>query len=130
MKRISISLIVLTMLVFAGSVFAGNQPDKWQTFSENIVTALKSDNDGLKQSALQMIIRYPDKLWVHDATFDIYNIYRYHENEKMRQLALIALSKMNNQWFQQELRRELDQEKSPALRKQIRAILAEKDAAI
>jgi hypothetical protein len=97
--------------------------DEWNTFGDNLIQALRSDNDGLKASAMQMIIKHQGKLWVHEAAYDIYVIFREHENVKMRQMALVTLYKMQNDWFLASLEDELDRETSPAIRHQILAIM-------
>ena len=120
MKRLTVfSLVFVVALMFSNLSAA----DEWNTFSDNLVQALQSENDGLKASAMQLIIKHSDKVWVHDAAYQVYEIYRNHENAKMRQLALVTLYKMNNEWFIKELPDELEKETNPTIRHQILAIL-------
>jgi hypothetical protein len=118
-KLVFVSLVLTMMMVFSNA----SASDEWNTFSDNLIQALRSDNDGLKASAMQMIVKYQGKLWVHEAAYDIYVIFREHPNEKMRQLALVTLYKMQNQWFLGSLEDELARETSPAIRHQIVAIM-------
>jgi len=127
MNRLFMSSIFIMIIVFAMStlVVAGDVDTKWDKASRNMVEGLKYGNDGLKQSILQNIIRFGDSLDVNEAIFEIMRIYRNHENEGMRQLALIALHKTNNDWAMAFLERAVKFEKSPKLRKSICAILRE-----
>ena len=118
-KLISITLVFVVVLMFGQA----KASDEWNTFSDNLVLALQCDCDGLKASAMQLIIKHADKVWVHDAAFDLYQIFKYHENERMRQLALVTLYKINNEWFLGELKKDLKDETSPAIRHQMLAIL-------
>ena len=118
-KLATISLVFIVAFMFSNAVAS----DDWNTFSDNLVKALQSDNDGLKISAMQLIIKYGDKVWVHDATFQVYQIFKEHENPRMRQLALVTLYKMNSEWFKHELPKDLAEETSPALRHQMMAML-------
>jgi hypothetical protein len=125
MNRLFVTSIFAMFVLFAMCtlVAAGDIDSKWDKASRNMVEGLKYGNDGLKQSILQNIIRFGDSLDVNDAIFEIMRIYRNHENEGMRQLALIALHKTNNDWAMTFLQRAVKFEKSPKLRKSICAIL-------
>ncbi len=118
-KLITLSLVFVFVFMFSNA-FAS---DEWETFSDNLVQALQSENDGLKISAMQLIIKHGDKVWVHDATFQVYQIFKEHENPRMRQLALVTLNKINSEWFMNELPKDLEEESSPALRHQMMASL-------
>jgi hypothetical protein len=118
-KLITITLVLVMAMAFSNV----NAADEWNTFSDNLIQALKSENDGLKASAMQLIIKHADRVWVHEAAYEVYKIYRNHENDKMRQLALVTLYKMQNPWFLESLEKELADEKSTAIRHQMMAIL-------
>ncbi len=98
---------------------------KWDAFSENLVVALKSDNDGLASTAMGMVIRYGNSLDVENAVFDVMRIYRNHDNESMRRMALVALGQMNNDWAINFLERAERFEGNPVLRQTIRAVVAD-----
>ena len=125
MNRFFVSsiLVVFVISVLSSIVVAGDVENRWDMASRNMVYRLKYGNDGLKQSILQNIIRFGDSLDVDEAIFEIMRIYRNHENEGMRQLALIALHKTNDEWAMTFLQRAIKFEKSPKLRKSICAIL-------
>ena len=122
-----LNVLMISFLIFSlflcSSILAGDQSDKWQKASQNMVFALKHGPDGLKQSVLQNIIRYGENLQVEEAVYDVMSIYRSHPDERVRQLALVALYKMNNNWALSFLERAIKFEKSPKLRKSICAIL-------
>jgi hypothetical protein len=119
MKHFTYLFIVVLMFTLATSSIAGEEDNKWEKFSQSLVEMFKSGNDGLKQSAMQRIIQYADKLDVQDAAFDIYNIYRWHKDAKMRQLALVTLYSMKYNWAMKQLVKDLKIEESPALRRQM-----------
>lgn len=116
---------VVGSLLLISQLMAGEKSDKWDMASQNMILALQGDNDGLKASVLQNIIRFGDSLDVQEAVYDVMSIYRSHPNEGMRQLALIALYKMKNGWALSFLERAIKFEKSPRIQKSICAILSE-----
>jgi hypothetical protein len=122
MKKLAVLSLVL-IFCLSQFVFADEtrQLDKvnWEAFSKNIVKGLSIDNDGVKQAALQHIVNYGEYLNVDKAVFDIVNIYRNSKNEKFRQLAVIALHKMHNEWAMNFLQENLRLETNPAIKKQI-----------
>jgi hypothetical protein len=126
--------IIITVFVLSVSQLAGSDMNvsktktDWQAFSENLVVALKSNNEGLQQSAMSQIIRYADNVDVDDAVYDVMQIYRSNKNESVRRLALTTLYKMQNKWALSFLRRAVQFEESPVLKNQICHIL--KDCAI
>ena len=116
-------ILILVICLFVTQGISGENDNKWNKASKNMVAGLKDGNDGLKQSIMQNVIRFSDSLDVDEAVFDIMSIYRDHEDEGMRQLALIALYKMKNSWALSFLERAIKFEKSDRLRKSICAIL-------
>ena len=118
-----ILLFFILVCIWSTSVMSAEKDDQWKLASKNMVEGLRNGNDGLKQSIMQNIIRYSDSLAVNEALFDILSIYRDHENEGMRQLALITLYKMKSQWALSFLERAIKFEKSEKIRKSICAIL-------
>ena len=126
-KTISVFFLILTICFLTTQGISGENDDTWKRASKNMVAGLRDGNDGLKQSIMQNIIRFSDSLDVDEAVFDIMSIYRDHEDEGMRQLALIALYKMKNSWALSFLERAIKFEKSDRLRKSICAILYDCD---
>jgi hypothetical protein len=126
MKRLSIILIALLvcipMLAFSGEKAEADQVD-WNAFGKNLVKAIASGNEGLQRSAMRLIIHHADKVDVGQAVFDLVQIYRNNKNEKVRQLAIVTIYKIQNKWAMGFLKRDLKFEESPVLQKQILACL-------
>jgi hypothetical protein len=121
-----VTLVAVGLLVFAfTAVYANENLENvdWDAFSENLVVGLKSDNLGVRTSAMQQVIRYADNVNVDDAIFDIVEMYRSSNDEKVRQLALAAMHKTENAWAMDFLKRNLKFEKSEKLRTAIYHIL-------
>ena len=68
-------------------------------FGENLVVALKSDNEGLKISALQHIAAFGERIDVSDARFEMVRLFRDNKDVRVRMMALAALSKANDAWI-------------------------------
>jgi hypothetical protein len=107
MKRLS--LLTALLVVLAVPVRA-DPPDlvppphnadeaAWVQFGENLVVALKSDNEGLKISALQHIAAFGERFDVSDARFEMVRLFRDNKDERVRMMALAALSKANDAWI-------------------------------
>ena len=77
----------------------------WVQFGENLVVALKSDNDGLKVSALQHIAAFGERLDVSDARFEMVRLFRDNKDDRVRMTALNALSKVRDSWVADFLHR-------------------------
>jgi hypothetical protein len=122
MKNLIFVLIVTLFCVFQFS-YAGSkeQMEKidWKGFSENLVTGLSIDNDGIRQAAMKHIITYGDYLDVNDGVFDLVKIYRNHKNDKFRQMAVVALGKVQNKWSMYFLKSNLKFEENENIRRQI-----------
>lgn len=97
----------------------------WEAFSTNLVRALASDNDGLHVSAMQLIIKYGDRLDVDRARFDVMRLYRDHDDDRVRRMAVVTLGTMQNGWALGFLTRSIDFEKNPAVRHTMQAVLAD-----
>ncbi|UCE05190.1 MAG: hypothetical protein JSW07_16445 [bacterium] len=123
MKRFII-LITVLMMSFSQLVWSNETAPKkktdWKAFSENLCKALASSNTGLQMSAMRQIISYADSLNVNKAVFDVMRFYNDgRQDEKVRQMALMTLYKMQNKWAIGFLRRAVNFENSPKLKSQI-----------
>lgn len=106
---------------------AGLTLDQWSRFSENVVVALQSGHDGLRASGLRLIIQYDGALYTDQAVFDIMRLYRDHDDDSMRRMAVVALGKMQHRWAMGALRRDVDFEQTPSVRHTIQHVLATYD---
>lgn len=108
MKRSLICLgCLIGLLMLPAFSYADNLDHvDWDAFSKNLATAMKSDNPGLQQSAMCMMIQYGDNLNIkRDTVFDIVRIFRSDENKNVRLLAMIALYKIEDPWGMDYLKR-------------------------
>ena len=96
----------------------------WKAFSENLVHALEMDNDGVKVAAMQYIIRYNTQLDVDEAAIAVARLYRNHEDDNVRRMAVVALSQMQSDWAIGYLRLSVNYEKSETVRQTIEAVVA------
>ena len=113
------------MSIFVMAAVAQQEEENWEKFSQSLVKMFKSDNEGLKQSAMMQIIVYSDSLDVQDAAYDIYNIYRWHKNDHMRHLALVTLYHIKYDWTMHQLAKDIKFEESPSLKNQMKVIVNE-----
>lgn len=131
MKPHTICLFLAALLFSPLSVppaFSGGNHVDWDAFSHNLVRALVTPNDGLRQSAMRQVIKYGDNLDLNEGVFEIVRMYRTHKDLQVRRLALATLPKTNSKWVMGFLRRAVEFEDSPVLRKQIYFILRQHDA--
>ena len=103
MKKQSVTtyfLVVAFLMMFVNVVSAQSTERNidWDRLSENLVHAIQSDNPGVQQAAMRLVIQYADKVDVTDAVNDLMYIYRYSDNTKERQLALVTLHKIGNEY--------------------------------
>ncbi len=127
MKRFAI-FVILIQLCFASTVWSRDQDDKtnWDLFSKNLVKAIQNKNLGLKISALQHVIHHKDNINVDRAVIDIVRLYRSHKDDRVRQLALVTLHAMENDWAIGIIKRDFRFEKSPQIKRIMLAILYDK----
>jgi UDP-2,3-diacylglucosamine pyrophosphatase LpxH len=136
MKRSTIfSLVAVAVLfVFAGSQgYSQEAQVNWDVFGKNLTKALQSDNEGLQQSAMRLIIRHGDKLNVKEAAFNVVHVFRTNKDPKVRQLAMVTLYNMRNDRAMYFLKRNIQFEKDENIRKFncciVNAYYAQKEAA-
>jgi hypothetical protein len=122
MKKLAVISVLLvfcmSQFLFADESTTVEEID-WEAFSKNVIKNLATNNDGVRISALQNIIENGDKLNVDDAVFDIMSMYRNSKNQKVRQLAVVALHKIHNEWAMGFLKRNLKFETNPTIKRQI-----------
>jgi hypothetical protein len=112
-----IVLIVIVVLCSIGAAFSAEQVD-WQAFSENLAVAVCSDNPGLRNSALCMVVQYAENLKIERGTiFDIVRIFRGDDDVNVRLLAMVALYKSGDSWAMDYLKRHSAFETNPRIQK-------------
>jgi hypothetical protein len=115
------------MLMIINSVFAQAPESKydWEAISENLVVGIQSGNPGVQQAAMRMVIQHPQKLDVDEAINDLMHIYRFNDDTKMRQLALVTLHKINNEYAMDFAKRNLKFENDEKVLKLSQAALCD-----
>ena len=123
MKQIRFFLTTLTFILLSGIIFGQSDILIWNDSPEELVKFIKSKDDSKKAFALQKIIENPDILNSNVLAYDIYKIYRNHQNDKLRQMALVTLYKIEYYFLLKNLKDDLYEEKNPQIRYQICKIL-------
>lgn len=130
MKKLLFTLILSVIILLPASLSFAQADNQWRAFSQNLINALNSGNEGLQISAMQLVIKHADKVWVHEAAYSIYQIFCNHENPRVRQLALVTLYNINNSWALQCLCQDVKKETNPTIKHQMLAIIQQQQAAV
>jgi hypothetical protein len=120
---IFIAFAFIIMIINVSSALAAERTVNWDALSENLVNALKSDNPGLQQSAMRLIIQYADYVHVDAAIFNLMRLYRQSNDSKVRQLALVTINKMRNTYAIDFIKRNLKYETDQKIIKLCTAII-------
>lgn len=123
------TVLALVIVFFSLGTILANEPANvnWDRFSDGLKMALKSDNLGVKLSAMQLVIKYGNKVNVTDARYDVMDTFLYSKDRRVRQLALVTLAKINNTFDMGLLERQIKFEDDPVIRNQIAAVLIAAD---
>ena len=121
-------LALATVFLSLSTVLADEPADvNWDGFSKGLVQALQSENDGVKLSAMQLVIKHGKKVDVETARYDVMDTFLYSKDRRVRQLALVALSKIDNVFDMGLLERQIGFEEDPVIKNQIAAVLIAAD---
>ena len=93
----------------------------WTNYSQRLVASVRSGNDGVVRAALRLSIQYASVVDVDDAIVDMMRVYRNHSDERVRHLAAVALASTGNRLALGYLRLSLEHEKSPTIKRTIKA---------
>jgi hypothetical protein len=124
----NITLFVLlcgAMLVSLATANTVTESANWDSFSKNLVKGLSSGNQGLRESAMCMVICYSDQLNVSSAVNDVVSVFRSTANPNVKKLALVTLTKMKSSKAIDFLKRHQYYEKDARVKKMIKSALAE-----
>ena len=123
------TVLALATVFLSLSTILADEPANvnWDQFSKGLNMALKSDNLGVKLSAMQLVIKYGNKVDVKDARYDVMDTFLYSKDRRVRQLALVTLSKINNTFDMGLLERQIKFEDDPIIKNQIAAVLIAAD---
>jgi hypothetical protein len=118
----------LAMLVLTSSAIAQdtNRPDtlltqaQWKSFEANVAEGIRSDNPGVRESALGQIAKFGTYMdFNQDDVITVVRIYRDGGVFRNRQLAITAIGQMDNRWGIEFLDMLRATETSPQLQKTI-----------
>jgi hypothetical protein len=124
----------LTLAVFGLALLAWNNSPaqereiNWKLVSKNLVRALASENEGLRQSAMEIYVRHADRLNIEASVYDVMRVYRNHQSPRVKKLALVTLYKMQNKWAIEFLKLDLRFQDDETLKRMVAAILLEYQA--
>jgi len=97
----------------------------WQNYGQRLHDALSVDHDGLRNSALRLIIAYSDNLELgNDTVVDLMKIYRDDDSEQARRMAVVALAELDSGLALDYLDRSRDFEKSETVKRTIAAVVS------
>ena len=96
---------------------------QWSAFSDNLVRALNSENEGMQHAAMRYSIQYAKDVDVGDATISMMAIYRTHDDENVRRMAVVALASLKSDFVVNYLRLHQTHEKSVPVKRTIKAVL-------
>ena len=100
--------------------------EDWKAYSNKLEEALASHHEGLKFSALRLIIQYGESMKFSDfAVFDVMRIYRDHDNERARRMAVVTLGHMKNDWAIDFLQRSFKFEKIDCIKHTMQAVIVD-----
>jgi hypothetical protein len=97
----------------------------WAAYSSRLVDGLRSSNDGIMQSALRLSIQYAGFVDVSPALLEVMKVYREHDDERVRHLAVVALASTGSRMALGYLQLSKDFESSAAIKRTIKAVTAE-----
>jgi hypothetical protein len=98
MKKFLYNMTVAFLFTFSFLFFMqpAHGSTNWEAFSINIEHSIKNGNLGVQQSALLHIVKYGEKLNVQGALDDVIKLYKNGQDEKTRELALLAIFRIDN----------------------------------
>ena len=102
-----ITFALMLLIIDSASAQTTERNVNWDLVGKNLVVGVNSGNPGVQQAAMRLIIQYAEKLNVDDAERGMMRIYRFSDDSKMRQLALVALHKIESEYAMDFAKRNL-----------------------
>jgi len=109
--NVTIFFVALALMLMVINSVSAQTPERnvnWELIGENLVIGIQSGNPGVQQAAMRLVIQYPDKLDMDGAINDMMRIYRFSDDTKMRQLALVTLHKIGSEYAMDFAKRNLE----------------------
>jgi len=120
-----VALALMLMIINTASAQATERDVDWELISENLVVGLQSNNPGVQQAAMRLVIQHAENLNIDEAVFDLMRIYRFNDDTKMRQLALVTLHKIGSEFAMDFAKRNLEFESDEKVLKLSQAALCD-----
>jgi len=119
--------MIIAVVFLSLHVVLAEEPTEidWDKFSKSLVKALQSNNEGVQLSAMQLVIKYGDKVDVSAARYRVMDIFMKHKDQKVRQLALVTSYVIHNPFDLGLLERQLKFEEDAVIARQIAAIMVD-----
>ncbi len=99
----------------------GYQELDWINLSKSIIEKMAAEDFETQRLAMRKIILYNhlygDHLEVDETVFDLLNIYNTNDNPKVRQLAVVTLHSIGNEWAMKNLCESLQYEQDKNLKR-------------
>jgi hypothetical protein len=100
--------------------------EQWQAFNRNLIEAVQSESEGVREGALVQIAHYGDYMDFPELTvFEVMHIYRDDRDPGIKRLAVVALGNMGSRWAIEFLAMLAPYEKDPALRRTMKSVVRE-----
>ena len=97
----------------------------WKAYGQTLHNALEEDHEGLRHSALRLIVAYNEQLQLgNDTVVDLMRIYREDDSEQARRMAVVALGELDSELATRYLERAYTFEKSESVKRTIGAVVA------
>ena len=103
-----VALTLLFMIINTAPAQTTERDVDWDLLSKNLVMGIQSGNPGVQQAAMRLVIQYSEKIDLDDAERDLMYIYRFDDDSKMRQMALVTLHKINSEYAMDFAKRNLE----------------------
>jgi len=99
---------------------------EWKKFGNAVENGLSSSNDGVRTSALRLIIAYGSQFKLtSSAVVDVMHLYREGHSEQIRRMAVVSLGNMNSNLADGFLELSAEYEQSEPIKATIEAVLAD-----
>ena len=116
-------MILIPTIFSFNMLFAQYENINMELVNKQLVHSLQSQNETVQKCAMQCVIAWSEWVNVDDAVFDVMRIFRYHEDQKVRQLALMTLYKMNNDYARDRMKMFIKFEDNPKIKRSLEYIV-------
>ena len=115
--------LVLWLVILSGLIYAQGSVVIWNGDNQTLIQWINSTKQSDVSFGLQQIIKSPNSINANSVGYDLYKLFRNHENENIRQMALIALYRLEHYLILKNLKKDLYTEKNQKIKLLIYKIL-------